>query len=484
MLDTDGFVGFNSGGTGSVDVTGAGSKWTNSRYLYVGNSGVGTLNVAAGGQVTNTDGVIGRFSDSTGAVTITGTGSRWTNSGSLTVGDSGSGTLNINAGGLVTVGGTTTIGPDDNVTVGGGRFEFGDTSLTSYARIGGTSGSLTGNVTHGAFTNISTLSSLPSSSLDVSEVSLVNSGTLFGTGILKMNMTNTGTGRVDASGSSIMRFEGSNIVNHGIINSTGGMVSVATNLTNSVSGQISNFGGQIVTQGQVNNAGFITGRGEFTANGGFDNTGSMAFSGTADVNGHVTNNSLIVTSANATTTFYDSVINNGEIRTSGSGSSVFFETVSGGGSYTGTGDVFFEGNVNPGNSPGVIEFGGNLTLGTESHTVFELGGLELGDYDRFNIAGNLSILGSMSVEMWNGFELGSGMSFLIADIGGTRSGVFAGLGEGDLVGNFGGTDLFITYNGFGDNGGIGLFTAVPEPSAVALFGIAGVLGLASRRRRR
>lgn len=278
-----------------------------------------------------------------------------------------------------------------------------------------------------------------------------------------------------------MRFGGDSNTNHGIINSTGGMVSMAGNLTNSVSGQISNFGGQIVTQGQLNNAGFITGRGEFTANGGFINTGSMAFSGTADVNGNVTNNSLIVTSANATTTFYDSVINNGEIRTSGNGNSVFFETVSGGGSYTGTGNVFFEGNVNPGNSPSVVNFGGNLTLGTASHTVFELGGLALGEYDRFNIAGNLNILGSMSVEMWNGFQLSPGMSFLIADIGGSRTGTFAGFGEGALVGNFGGQDLFISY-ALGNGNDIGLFSPIPEPSTAMLLTLFSTLIVLRRRR--
>lgn len=34
--------------------------------------------------------------------------------------------------------------------------------------------------------------------------------------------------------------------------------------------------------------------------------------------------------------------------------------------------------------------------------------------------------------------------------------------------NFGGQDLFITYNGFGGNRGVGLFTAVPEPSSGVL----------------
>lgn len=102
VVNTDGSVGVNFGGTGTATVSGAGSKWTNSRFLYVGNSGIGTLNVTAGGQVTNTDAVIGRFAGSLGTATVTGAGSKWTNSGSLVVGSSGGGTLNVQAGGLVT----------------------------------------------------------------------------------------------------------------------------------------------------------------------------------------------------------------------------------------------------------------------------------------------------------------------------------------------------------------------------------------------
>jgi hypothetical protein len=211
----------------------------------------------------------------------------------------------------------------------------------------------------------------------------------------------------------------------------------------------------------------------------------MAFSGTTDVVGDVANmaGSLIVTSGNATTTFYDDLNNQGEIRTSGTGNSVFFGAVSGAGSYTGTGNVFFEGDLNPGNSPSVVQFGGNVTLGSGSHTLFELGGLNYGDYDKMVIAGNLSILGSMSVSMWDNYQLSSGMQFLIMEVGGMRSGLFSGLGEGSLVGNFSGHNLFITY-GAGDGNDVALFTAVPEPSALVLGSLAIAMAVQTRRRRK
>ncbi|MCP4508033.1 MAG: PEP-CTERM sorting domain-containing protein [Fuerstiella sp.] len=58
------------------------------------------------------------------------------------------------------------------------------------------------------------------------------------------------------------------------------------------------------------------------------------------------------------------------------------------------------------------------------------------------------------------------------------------LGEGALVGNFGGQDLFITYGGMGDGGGVALYTnAVPEPTTVLIWSMLAGLGMTVRRRR-
>ena len=97
-----GYLGYNSGSTGTATVTGGGSTWANSSYLHVGYSGAGTLNIEAGGQVSNTNGYLGYSSGSTGAATVTGDGSTWTSSGDLYVGYEGAGTLTVADGGLVT----------------------------------------------------------------------------------------------------------------------------------------------------------------------------------------------------------------------------------------------------------------------------------------------------------------------------------------------------------------------------------------------
>jgi T5SS/PEP-CTERM-associated repeat protein len=101
------YLGYNSGSSGTATVTGPGSNWTNSDNLYVGHSGTGTLNIQNGGTVTNTIGYIGGilplgpFNLGVGTVTVAGAGSIWTNSDSLRIGDAGNGTLNFQSGGEV-----------------------------------------------------------------------------------------------------------------------------------------------------------------------------------------------------------------------------------------------------------------------------------------------------------------------------------------------------------------------------------------------
>lgn len=93
--------------SGSVLVDGAGSTWTNNSYLYVGEDGSGTLRITHGGTVSNTFGIVGvgpgvqGFNFGTGSVIVDGAGSTWTNSTGLIVGDSGTGRLTITNGGVV-----------------------------------------------------------------------------------------------------------------------------------------------------------------------------------------------------------------------------------------------------------------------------------------------------------------------------------------------------------------------------------------------
>jgi fibronectin-binding autotransporter adhesin len=123
---SDSYLGYMSGSMGTTSVTGMGTTWTTSSYLFVGYSGSGTLNIQSGGQVACREGYLADKVNSTGAVIVDGTGSTFTNYDILYVGDYGSGNLNIQAGGVV-------VHP-----WGGGGFIGHSSSSTGIATVMGT----------------------------------------------------------------------------------------------------------------------------------------------------------------------------------------------------------------------------------------------------------------------------------------------------------------------------------------------------------
>ena len=140
--------------------------------------------------------------------------------------------------------------------------------------------------------------------------------------------------------------------------------------------------------------------------------------------------------------------------------------------------------LSPGMSPGQLEFTGSLMLGSGATTMIELGGLGAGQFDQIFSLSGLTLDGNLDVSLFGGFTLADGMDFTIFDVIGSSTGLtsgqFTGLNEGSLVGNFGGTNLYISY--FGGNGNdVSLFTsAVPEPSSLAIIALA-VCGMTLRR---
>ena len=122
LLSRNGHIGYQSGASGTVTVDGSGSKW-NSLYIYVGDMGMGSLNIANGGQVySSTTAWLGYYGCGTGVVTIDGSGSNWTCNGTVYVGFDGAGSFNIVNGGAAIVGGVTYLGYGGNST---GSIGFG-----------------------------------------------------------------------------------------------------------------------------------------------------------------------------------------------------------------------------------------------------------------------------------------------------------------------------------------------------------------------
>jgi Tol biopolymer transport system component len=193
--------------------------------------------------------------------------------------------------------------------------------------------------------------------------------------------------------------------------------------------------------------------------GGLTNNSALAVSfGTTDVLGDVSNSATgtIAVAGNSGATFYDDVTNSGAMNVHAGSTAVFFGALAGNGNI-GSGDVQALGDLLPGASPGTMAFGGNLSLGPLTNLEIELGGLVAGSqFDQLVVAGDATLAGTLDVSLIDDFALSLGDAFEIIDITGALSGTFAGLAEGDSVGNFGGTSLRITYAG-GDGNDVALF---------------------------
>lgn len=105
----DSYVGHLAGSTGTATVTGTGSQWNNSGSSTVGNLGTGVFNVLNGADVTVTSHTfVGADSGGSGTINISGAGSSWTTGvvtvlgGSIASTNGGSGTINVSNGGNYT----------------------------------------------------------------------------------------------------------------------------------------------------------------------------------------------------------------------------------------------------------------------------------------------------------------------------------------------------------------------------------------------
>ncbi|MEN8109068.1 MAG: hypothetical protein ABFS22_13825, partial [Pseudomonadota bacterium] len=303
-----------------------------------------------------------------------------------------------------------------------------------------------------------------------------NNGLLNGDGRISAVLTNNVGGEVQVASGDTLRFTAAGNTNSGEIILAGGTARFDQDLTNTAGGVIS-------------------GRGTLYADAGLSNQGNIGLSGGfTDLHGDINNVSggSIIVSGNATASFYDDVVHNGtEIRVSSGSSAVFFGAVSGAGSYTGTGSLFFEGDLMPGNSPALVDISGDMSLGLNSHTTMELGGLLRGDeYDAFDIGGILTLDGELDVAL---YDLGSGL--FTPGLGDSFDLFMADtiLGEFDLLtlatlGVDLGWQLDFLADEIGSTDVVRLSvvaSAVPVPPAIWLFGsgLLGLIGIARRRQR-
>ena len=286
---------------------------------------------------------------------------------------------------------------------------------------------------------------------------LTNSGLLRGDGRITGALANDSGGEIRAEPGKRLKFDGDCGTNLGLISLLAGTAEFAQALTNGATGA-------------------IMGRGTLITGGaGLTNNGNMGFSGGfTDVFGDVINNTdaRIVTSGGGTTTFYDDVdAAGGEMRVGTGCALVFFGSYNGG--TTGFGTAYIEGDLRPGHSPAEVSFEGDLVLGGRARLVAELGGTAPGTgYDVVNVGGNLTLGGTLDVELLYGYSPSYGATFDLLD-------------WGALAGQFDAVDLPALGGGLEwDTSGLyasGTIGIVPEPATLALVALGGLLALRRRR---
>ena len=139
------------------------------------------------------------------------------------------------------------------------------------------------------------------------------------------------------------------------------------------------------------------------------------------------------------------------------------------------GTTVFDGELSPGNSPGLLNIEGDAILSENNETFIEIAGLIRGsEYDGIDVGGTLTLDGTLSIVLLDGFTLEAGDEFLLIQAANL-------LGAFDLVNlpEIAGLHLFldITQNSLSLS-----VQAVPLPPAAWLF-ISALLFLKGRRRK-
>lgn len=118
-------------------------------------------------------------------------------------------------------------------------------------------------------------------------------------------------------------------------------------------------------------------------------------------------------------------VNGGEIRVDAAASMLYAGSYSGSGIISGAGTSLFDGGLDPGDSPTLMQVAGDVVLGAGNETVLEIAGLARGtQYDALDVGGRLTLGGTLRIALLDGFALAPGQSFLLFD---------AGLMEGDFA---------------------------------------------------
>jgi T5SS/PEP-CTERM-associated repeat protein len=344
-------LGNQPGSFGRLVISGIGSRWVDSRSATIGKGGTGELWIEGGAVVSNGGATIGQsFSTGSGLAVVRGSQTRW-HAGGIAVGIEGTGQLRIEDGATVAVAGVSTqvglsrIGSTGRLTLDDGTFTMGFTQPFE------------------------------------------NRGIIEGDGLLTIQtLNNVQNGQILVGEDDLLRISGSlNTTQTGRVEIIGGELQTGKSFINGPQGRVIGDGGTLRTPlGQ-----------------GFINDGIATFVDAENrVIGDVINRNggAITAAGNSELTFYNKVQNFGAIKASAGATITMLGTLSGNG-VTGPGAVFLEGGVSPGFSPGVMNFGGNVTLGDLSELTMEIYEPSTGlEFDQLDVNDVLQLSGSLNLQ--------------------------------------------------------------------------------------
>jgi T5SS/PEP-CTERM-associated repeat protein len=451
-------LGENSDGTGSLTVTGLGSR-VSCGGLLIGVEGQGYLTVSGGGELVSQISIVGLAAPSLGrgSVMVDGAGSKWTTVGDLYVGGNGAmpgggGDLTVTGGGRVNVGGFMQVSSVGTVELRDGKISAGSVQVDSGGLVQIEKGTFDAP---GGFVNDGTIQML-SPLAKITANTLMSNNFLGGRGNIVADFINGDEGIVVMEAGETLNFHGASHTNNGLI---------------------SLLGGTLLMRGTLQNNSTISGQGTVAISGGVTNDWKITFSGgESEFIGDLTNlpGATVRVTGGSTATFQGDVHNDGLVWVRPDSIAVFLGMVHGTGNYDGGGTFWMEGGFSPGDSPAAVDVNGDLALGPQATLVMELGGLTPGSqYDQLNISGDLAADGTLAVNLLGGFTPLAGQEFDILNFD-SLDGAFDSISLPAL-----GSGLSWDTSALYTTGSIGV---VPEPATLALLGLGVAVGLGRRRR--